>query len=324
VWPNKCYLRSALALAGALLVFPALADTAVQAQRSLLLDATELSDKTLLAVGERGHILRSTDSGKNWALAPSPSPVLLTSITAFDKTILAAGHNTTVLRSTDAGQNWTKVFDTTQLPADDLARDAPVLDITCPAPPRCEAVGGYGLWLRSQDGGATWQREYIKESDSHKYALMPVKDGLLVVGEAGQIMKYGTSAESDGLGDWIALLPPQGGSLFGVVRGSQNTLMAYGLSGRIVVSRDEGQSWENLKTGMDTGLMGAATLRNGNTLFVGVSGALLEWNPLSGEFLLQRRNNRKTFSQVLETRSGQVWLLGETGISLREEPHAGR
>lgn len=308
---------SALTLAGALLTFSAGADESDQARQSLLLAAAQLNDGTILAVGERGHILRSTNDGQNWSLQPSGTSVLLTSITGFDKTVLAGGHNTSLLRSADSGQSWTTVFDTSKLPEDDSARDAPVLGITCPAPPACEAVGAYGLWLRSNDGGVNWSRAYIKETDSHIYALMSVKDGLLAAGEAGLLMKYDSALE-----DWRALAPPVGGSLFGLVRDSQNMLMAYGLSGRVLTSRDEGENWEELKTGIDTGLMGAVTLVSGTTLLVGASGTLLDWNPLSGEFLLQRRSNRKTFSTALQTKSGKVLLLGETGLSVREDSHA--
>ncbi len=301
---------SALALTGALLSFSASADTAALATQSLLLDAMPTNDGGFIAVGERGHIVRSVD-GKDWQLITSPTKVLLTTLTGYQQTLLAGGHNATIIHSTDNGQSWSLVFDTSKLTADDAARDAPVLDIACPAPPRCVAVGGYGLYLTSADGGASWERAYIKESESHYYAILPNAKGFLVFGESGAILQN----EQE---EWTALLPPQGGSLFGALRAPDNSIFTYGLSGRVLYSTDDGENWTDLPTGITSGLFGSTTLANGSLLFVGAGGALLEWRPASSEFYLQRRSNRKALNAVLALKNNRLLLFGENGITPHE------
>ena len=51
---------------------PAAAVIAPLASRSLLLDVKTLPDGRLVAVGERGHVLLSTDDGVSWKQSPAP------------------------------------------------------------------------------------------------------------------------------------------------------------------------------------------------------------------------------------------------------------
>src|SRR5690349_1391181 len=91
---------------------------------------------TLVAVGDRGHILTS-DDGKDWKQVPAPADVMLNRVRFRDeKTGFALGHDATILATHDGGASWKVVhFDATSRPLYDLA----FIDEQ-----HLFAVGGYG------------------------------------------------------------------------------------------------------------------------------------------------------------------------------------
>ena len=82
-----------------------------RAHESLMLDIVAV-DRTLIAVGSYGHILRSTDSGQTWQQADVPVTTTLTSVYfSSEKLGWAAGHDGVILHTQDGGQHWVKQFD---------------------------------------------------------------------------------------------------------------------------------------------------------------------------------------------------------------------
>ena len=78
------------------------------AKRSLLLDVHGWGERAL-AVGERGHILLSTDSGKNWRQTIAPTRRTLTGVFLIDDQVAwAIGHQSVILKSGDGGETWAK------------------------------------------------------------------------------------------------------------------------------------------------------------------------------------------------------------------------
>ncbi len=82
-----------------------------KAVSSLVLDVALAGDR-IIAVGERGHILYSDDSGFNWTQADVPAISTLTSVYFINQSIgWAVGHDALVLNTQDGGLTWTKQFD---------------------------------------------------------------------------------------------------------------------------------------------------------------------------------------------------------------------
>ncbi len=74
--------------------------------RAEFLDVQQTGTR-LVAVGERGHIVYSEDSGKTWTQARVPTTVTLTRLFfTDDKTGWAVGHEGNILVSNDGGVNW--------------------------------------------------------------------------------------------------------------------------------------------------------------------------------------------------------------------------
>jgi photosystem II stability/assembly factor-like uncharacterized protein len=101
-----------------------------------------------VVVGDAGTILRTSDTGANWAPVASGTTQNLESIAFSDlRTGVAVGAGGTLLRTTDVGRSWAPVASgTTQ----NLFRVAFSGSVGL-------AVGANGTVLRSSDTGATWQ-----------------------------------------------------------------------------------------------------------------------------------------------------------------------
>ena len=79
------------------------------ADQSMLLDITRAGD-SLVAVGERGHVVTSTD-GKTWTQAEHvPTRSTLTTVFSVGDRLWAGGHDAVILTSADRGKNWTRLF----------------------------------------------------------------------------------------------------------------------------------------------------------------------------------------------------------------------
>jgi len=77
-----------------------------KASSSLLLDIAAAGNR-LVAVGERGHILYSTDNGGTWIQAKVPTAAMLTRVFFLSPELgWAVGHDGNVLASYDGGVNW--------------------------------------------------------------------------------------------------------------------------------------------------------------------------------------------------------------------------
>lgn len=292
-------------------------ESARLAARALLLDVAA-SGSTMVAVGERGHVLRSSDSGKNWQQVITPTTALLTAITFADAEHgWAVGQNATILATVDGGASWKLQFETSQLPEDDDAADSPLLSISCISTTSCVAAGAYGLFLKTDDGGANWQRHYVKEGDRNVYAIrMLDADNIVIAGEAGSLL---TSA--DGGAEWIALMPPYDGSFFGFTVAPDNSWILFGLRGHVLRSEDKGANWADIATGVDSSLMGGRVLPDGRIALAGASGVVLLSSDNGRSFTLQRQSARAALSTITAAPDGSLWLFGEKGVQPLEVQH---
>ncbi len=75
------------------------------ASQSLLLDISPIGQEQLVAVGQHGHILLSSD-GEQWQQANVPVQSTLTSVYFLNDLLgWAVGHDATILHSQDGGLN---------------------------------------------------------------------------------------------------------------------------------------------------------------------------------------------------------------------------
>ncbi|MCA1790129.1 MAG: hypothetical protein LC667_09810, partial [Thioalkalivibrio sp.] len=175
---------------------PQMPPTEIGIGHLLMLDAAATGTR-LVTVGERGYIFLSDDGGRDWRQAVTPNVAMLTAISVVGgRRLVAVGHDGVILLSDDAGERWRTVF---AAPED----EEPLLAVWFDASGRGLAVGAYGRFLESTDGGATWEQRRVDEHDLHFNTIARDGDALLLAGEAGLLLR-----SDDGGQVWAALSTP--------------------------------------------------------------------------------------------------------------------
>ncbi len=220
-----------------------------QAPRRVLLGLDRVGGRAI-AVGERGLVLLSDDAGKAWRQARVPVSVTLTAVRfVTPQQAWAIGHGGVVLHSADGGATWRRQLDgrdiirlleaaaggnealaatARQFAAD--GPDKPLLDLHFHDARHGIVAGAYGLALRTDDGGATWQvlNGAIDNPDGlHVYAIAARGDETWLAGEQGYIARSldggrtFTRVPAPYRGTWFTARPlPDGGMLFAGLRGN--------------------------------------------------------------------------------------------------------
>lgn len=260
------------------------------ASKALVLDIVDVDSQFLVAVGERGHILQSSDAN-SWLQANVPVQSNLNSVFFIDKLHgWAVGHDATILATQDGGVSW-------QLQLYVPENDKPLFDVIFTDSRQGIAVGAYGMFYRTQDGGNSWQKEFhsellsaddqaylqeLQETDPDAYAIeqsaiLPhfnriYADGnvLYMVGEAGFAAKSVDFGKS-----WSRLDEFYNGSLFDIIRTPQMSLLAVGLRGHAFRSQDQGLNWHEISLPENATLNSVFADSNGWIYLTGNAGTLL-------------------------------------------------
>ena len=295
-------VAAALCLSGSALAADDPLDLPAQAsefaQRRLITAIAPAGDQALVAVGQRGHVLRSGDGGKSWLQAKVPVSSDLTAVQFVDARVgYATGHDGVVLRSDDGGASWTRVLDgrtanklllesMQRLVAAgggeaqkklleearrdvDLGPDKPFLDLWFANANEGFIVGAYNLIFHTADGGKSWQ-SWFDRTDNPKllslYAIRSAGKALYIVGESGLLLKLDPGAER-----FHALSGDYKGSYFGVL-GTRAGVLAFGMRGNAFLSHDEGQSWQPVASGLAASITAGAAADDGRVVLVDQSG----------------------------------------------------
>ncbi len=273
------------------------------APNSLLLDLA-LAGDAVVAVGERGHILVSTDVGKTWQQRPCPTRTMLTGVFFIDSEIgWAVGHDSAIVKTVDGGSNWALV---NWAPED----EAPLFDVWFSDPDNGVAIGAYGTHLVTADGGETWNFEPIGDLDWHLHKIRPAGgDRLYMAGEAGTIFR-----SDDGGLSWIELPSPYEGSFFGVLPLDEDTVLLFGLRGHLFRSEDAGESWQELETGTVAMLTDGLLLGDGTIVIAGLGGTVLVSQDGGLSFRLYAQEDRRGISAIIDAGDGTLIMAGEFGV----------
>lgn len=257
------------------------------ASESLLLDIIT-NDQKLVAVGERGHVLISED-GENWEQQNVPSQATLNGVFMLGDNIWAVGHDAIILASKDGGKSWT-----IQQFLPDLER--PLFDLHFFDENHGIAVGAYGIFFRTKNGGETWEREYHTEflhPDDQEYVeSLREEDPQFFEEEMASILPHlnrmsesngvlytagetGLLAKSDSQGEkWERLESGYYGSFFDVVKSGNETILAAGLRGNLYKSSD-GLDWSKVETNTTYTINSIVELTGDKSLFVGNNGVMI-------------------------------------------------
>jgi photosystem II stability/assembly factor-like uncharacterized protein len=252
----------------------------------------------LVAVGQRGHILSSDNNGAHWQQAEVPVSTDLVAVHfPSAQKGWAVGHDGVILHSADGGRRWARQLDGRQAAAllvDAYAKgersaeidaalaearrmlaegpDLPFLDVWFTDERNGYAVGAFNLIFVTSDGGIHW-RPACDLADNpkshHLYGIRALADQIYIVGELGLALRRDPTSRR-----FRALPTPYPGTYFGLLA-TPDLLLAYGLRGNAWRSRDAGKSWQQVSTGVLSGLTGAALLDDGRIALVSQGGQVL-------------------------------------------------
>jgi photosystem II stability/assembly factor-like uncharacterized protein len=275
------------------------------APKALTLDAVVVDD-AMVAVGERGHILISTDGGESWHQQESPTRTMLTAVFFHDRNLgWAVGHDSAILRTADGGTTWELVH---WAPED----ESPFFDVWFSDADNGIAIGAYGAYYETTDGGSTWSSRWISDDDWHLHQIARSETGrLYIAAEAGSVYR-----SDDGGENWISLPSLYEGSYFGVLPLEGDSVLLFGLRGHLYRSEDAGENWQEIDTGTVAMLTDGIRLEDGTIVIVGLAGAVLKSSDGGHTFELHPQANRRGISAVAETGDGKLLIVGEFGVKV--------
>lgn len=310
------------------------------APRSLLLDATSV-EGLMAVVGERGHVLLSSDGGEAWRQVRVPTRATLTGVFFADANNgWAVGHDAVIIKTSDGGETWRRVHYAPE-------EERPLLDVWFEDSSHGIATGAYGYFLETFDGGETWEdrvfevlaekenavdgagsaadeeitatdmMDFLDDEDPigdlHLNDIRSAPEGtLFLAAEAGHVFRSDDVGES-----WKELPSPYEGSFYGTLPLGDDKLLLFGLRGNMFYSSDGGADWQQVDTGTDAIFMGAALTDEGVPVVVGLGGTLLVADVPAAEpptFSLLQQENRKALATVMSGAGGDLVLVGENGI----------
>ncbi|WP_051362011.1 sialidase family protein [Solimonas soli] len=286
----------------------------VEPQRgSTLTQVKFIDDKTVIAVGHDGWILRSTNAGETWQetfFIESPK----------DGAEAAGGAGPPA----DAGFSAEPPPEGAEASADPFAgmtgaaawtppplQPDPLLGIAGPFDGRLYAVGGFGLMLTSGDAGRTWTRLAAEAiADPHLYAMVRAGDrSLIVVGERGLMAR-----STDEGATWKKLPPVYEGSFFGAIVLPSKALLAFGMRGNVFRSEDDGKTWQKVRTPVESSLFSGNVSARGEVVLAGAGHVILTSQDDGRSFTQASSSEPHDLAAVLPLSAGSALTAGDGGI----------
>lgn len=288
-------------------------------KKSLMYDVAVV-DEVIVAVGERGFVLRSTDSGKSWAQVEVPVEVALTGVYFHNAELgWAVGYDHVIIRTRDGGKSWERLYD-------NIEADSPLLDVWFRDAKNGFAIGSYGVVLTTTDGGDSWNAGMLnlvrapaagdgnsedeEFADYHLNQIARSDSGkLYIAAEAGHMYR----SDDNGL-SWVSLSSPYVGSFYGVLPLEGESLLMFGLRGNLFRSDDSGANWLKIKSGTKALLTCGIRLKDGTVLVCGNRCVVLVSRDSGHSFKMQRLPMRKGISSCALVDDDSLILVGAFGV----------
>lgn len=275
------------------------------------------------AVGHSGVILHSADAGATWDLQMTGVEASELAIETRQEQIEAMEERIAEAPEEEvADLEWELddlIFSLENIESDmEVGPVNPLLDVWFEDDSRGFVVGAYGMFLRTTDGGETWE-DLSPQLDNprsfHLNGITQITGGaLVIVGEAGQIFVSVDNGDT-----WERRESPYEGSLFGAVgTGSVNEILAFGLRGNTFKSSDLGKSWKVVPNEGGSTLNNGAVADDGRITLVGNSGAVLLSTDGGESFRPYFRDDREGVMDVVPLAGTDLLIVGEGGVKFTD------
>ena len=278
--------------------------------RDIYFDITYINKQKAVIVGSHGLVLVShSKSPQLWSQRDSKTTETLTCISFPDEKYgWAAGHGGVVINTTDGGETWA-------VQRESSPDNQPLFDIKFVSHYIGYACGPYETLLKSADGGKTWMKLSTGMECNYNSLDFYNENVGFAAGEFGTIFKT-----VDGGISWRRLYGGGNkGSMFGINILPAGKVLAYGTSGKILISWDGGETWINvLYPGASEPLFKAAF--SGNDIAIaGKTGTILLSNNGGRSFAVKLDADLTSFTGVCSHPDGGFMFVGEYGKILKVE-----
>lgn len=296
-----------------------------RASKSLLLDVAAAGDR-LVAVGERGHVLSSTDRGKTWKQARVPSSVMLTRIRFVnDRLGWAVGHDGNILVSQDGGGNW-------ELQRDGLADQLQINEDRVSRGKQLVEELGSRIAVASE----AELEDLEQELEEAEYAFDSAREAMAQPVEAPPLMDAWFCTEDLG---WASgafgtlLRTANGGRLWedyahhvdnpeelhfnGVAGDSNGSMYLASEWGYVFRSDCNGENWEAMETGYDGSFFGVvANPASGSVFAYGLLGTIYRSTDQGETWEEVDSSTRSSLFGAVGTEDGSLVFVGLNGTAV--------
>ncbi|SEF90633.1 WD40/YVTN/BNR-like repeat-containing protein [Marinobacterium lutimaris] len=311
-----------LAISGSGIAGDALEEPALKsdlAASRMLLDIERAGSK-LVAVGERGHILISSDEADTWQQAPAPVRVTLTNTFFVDESFgWAVGHDGVVLKTEDGGRNWRKVMDGERanklMLAHAEARLAELEDeLEAAADEQQREELEFELENRTymaEDAAA-----FADEGPSRPFLDLWFKDRNegLVIGAFGLILHTNDGGET--WSAWFDRLDNPTQFHLNAISHIGDQLYIAAEAGNLYRSADWGQHWELLDSPYDGSFFGITGNDRGRIIAFGLRGNAFQSDDWGDSWETIETGVDSTLFSGAMLADGSAVLVGAAGVSL--------
>jgi photosystem II stability/assembly factor-like uncharacterized protein len=266
---------------------------------------------TVVAVGEAGTIIRSTDGGIQWKPVLNPATDALRAVAFNGKTGLAVGISGILLRTVNAGLNWTELPRVTHRDMYSVSMNE-FMDVM---------TGHEGYIYRSKDDGQTWQFKNSGTFDNLFGVSTSGLDGIAVGGQGAIAMTVDT-ARAFGLtvlGNQINLLSLSGVSMANDTLGWVTGYL-QGTGGIVLKTGDAGFVWTRVnisETDAIDFLWGVAALSPDFCTVVGSGGKIYNTQDHGRTWQVQPTSTTQTLNGVAFSDESHGIAIGDSGTILR-------
>jgi photosystem II stability/assembly factor-like uncharacterized protein len=230
----------------------------------------------------------------------------------------------------DSGKIWGKVYY-------DPEGQIPLFDVWFRDEKHGIAIGAYGLYLVSEDGGASWDisemnvsvdesnddsdeeankveddDDFLDSYDLHLNSIALADNGkLYIAAEAGKVYRSDDNGDS-----WVPLAPDYIGSFFGVLPLTGDTVLVFGLRGHLFRSEDAGNTWQEIETPTQEMLTNGIVVAEDEIYITGLGGTILRSNDGGKRFSLVEQGHRDGFNAIIQAPQDKLITVGEKGVHL--------
>jgi len=254
---------------------------------STLFTDIDSTDDQVVAVGKFGTIVTSAD-GQNWQQAEVPVQSLLTAVTIkSDKAAWACGHDATIVHSSDNGKTW-------QLQQYLPEQGKPCLDIEFIDENTGFAIGAYGMFYKTTNGGKTWQSQFISDfvhPDDKEYLEELKQD------------------DPEAYQDEIKFILPH----FNRLLMKDNAFYLVGEMGLVAKSEDKGISWQKFEEFYPGSFFSVNETPDGQILVAGLRGNAFTKSQSDSDFIEIDIAQTATVNSILPFKD-ETLLFANSGL----------